>query len=112
MEQFKDIEVPGVFWGMATTEAAIWLQKVWNRTYSDMVEFNRIMARGKWLDPRGSQSEVVPNDEIGQVIRYKPVMGHKPEMMDVKGLPATYQQVLAQTAQSFMEDGCTPSGTG
>lgn len=103
IEQFKDIEVPGVFWGMATTEAAIWLQKVWNRQVSDIAEFNRTMARGKWLEPRNSQMEVIPDDAHGQRIKYTPVMGHKPEMMDIKGLPATYQQALNIVAGSFME---------
>jgi hypothetical protein len=102
-EQFKDIEVPGVFWGMATTEAAIWLQKVWNRQISDIAEFNRSMARGKWLIPRNSQLEVSPDDAHGQKLLYTPVMGHKPEMMDIKGLPATYKDALGIVAQSLME---------
>jgi len=103
LEQFKDIEIPGVFWGMATTEAAIWLQKVWNRQVSDIAEFNRIMARGKYLEPRGSAMEVVPDDSHGQRIKYTPVMGHKPEIMDLKGLPATYEQALRIVASSFMQ---------
>jgi hypothetical protein len=103
LEQFKDIEIPGVFWGMATTEAAIWLQKVWNRQVSDIAEFNRTMARGKWLEPRNSQMEVIPDDAHGQRIKYTPVMGHKPEMMDIKGLPSTYQQALQIVAGSLME---------
>jgi len=103
LEHFKDIEVPGIFWGMATTEAAIWLQKVWNRQLSDIAEFNRTMARGKWLVPRNSKMEVLPDDSHGQRLLYNPVMGHKPEMMDIKGLPATYQQALEIVSVSLME---------
>ena len=103
LEQFKDIEIPGVFWGMATTEAAIWLQKIWNRTESDIAEFNRSMARGKYLVPRNSNLEVAPDDAHGQVLLYTPVMGHKPEQMDIKGLPATYEQALRIVASSMME---------
>lgn len=103
LEHFKDIEIPGVFWGMATTEAAIWLQKVWNRQLSDIAEFNRTMARGKWLIPRNSQMEVLPDDTHGQKLLYNPVLGHKPEMMDLKGLPATYQLALEYVAVSLME---------
>jgi hypothetical protein len=103
LEHFKDNEIPGVFWGMATTEAAIWLQKVWNRTVSDIGEFNRVMARGKWLVPRNSKMEVLPDDSHGQRLLYTPVMGHKPDMMDIKGLPASYQQMLDILAREFME---------
>jgi len=103
MEHFKDIEIPGVFHGMATTEAAIWLQKIWNRTLGDIAEFNRVMARGKWLIPRNAKVETLPDDSHGQRILYNPVMGHKPEMMTIKGLPATYQQTLMIVASSLME---------
>lgn len=103
LEQFKDIEVPGVFWGMATTDAAIWLQKLWNRGLSDVAEFNRTMARGKWLIPRNAEVEVIPDDAHGQRILYNPVLGHKPEILTLKGLPQTYQQVFLLVAQSLME---------
>ena len=103
IEIFKDIEIPGVFWGMATTEAAIWLQKLWNRTLSDIAEFNRTMARGKWLIPRNSKMEVDIDDSIGQKLLYSPVLGHKPEMMTLEGLPASYQQTLSIVASSLMD---------
>ena len=103
MEQFKDIEIPGVFWGMATSEAAIWLQKIHNMTLSNIVEFNKIMAKGKYLVPKGSQMEVEPDDTHGQKLLYKPVMGHKPEILDLKGLPATYDKALMLVAQGLME---------
>ena len=103
MEQFKDIEVPGVFWGMATMEAAIWLQKIHNKTLSDIVEFNKIMARGKYLIPRGSKMEIEPDDTHGQKLLYTPVMGHKPEILDLKGLPATYDKALMLVANGLME---------
>lgn len=103
LEQFKDLEVPGVFHGMATTEVAIWLQKVWNRTISDIAEYNRTMARGKWLLPRNSNVEVAPDDTHGQRLYYTPVLGFKPEMLTIKGLPASYQQMLNTIANSFME---------
>jgi len=103
IEQFKDIEIPGVFYGMATTEAAIWLQKLHNRTLSDIAEYNRVMARGKWLIPRNAKVEVEMDDSHGQRILYSPVLGHKPEMITIKGLPASYQQTLMIVASSLME---------
>ena len=103
IEHFKDIEIPGVFWGMCETEAAIWLQKMHNRTLSDEAEFNRTMARGKWLVPKQSKLEVNPDDTHGQRLDYNPVMGHKPEMMTIKGLPASYEHLLNHIAISLME---------
>lgn len=103
MEQFKDLEIPGIFWGMSTTEVAIWLQKVWNRTVSDIAEFNRVMARGKWKVPRGCNLEVALDDTHGQMLKYTPVLGHSPEMMDIKGLPETYRTMLDIIANSLME---------
>lgn len=103
LEQFKDIEVPGVFHGMATSEVALWLQKLWNRHLSDVAEFNRTMARGKWLIPRNAEIEVIPDDQHGQRILYNPVLGHKPEILSLKGLPPTYQQVFMLVANSLME---------
>lgn len=103
IEHFKDNVVPGIYWGMATLEAAIWLQKLWNRTLSDIAEFNRSMARGKWLVPRAAQMSADPDDSHGQILNYNPVLGHKPEMMTLKGLPPTYMQLLDVIAQSLME---------
>lgn len=103
IEQFKDIEIPGVFWGMATTEAAIWLQKIHNKTLTDIVEFNKVMARGKYIAPKGSNMEVEPDDTHGQKILYTPVMGHKPEIMTLKGLPDTYRMALELVARGLME---------
>lgn len=103
MEHFKDVEIPGIFWGMATTEAAIWLQKLWNRTFSDIAEFNRTMGRGKWLVPRGTNMQADPDDTHGQKLVYTPKMGFKPEHLTLKGLPTSYQQVINIIAQSFME---------
>jgi len=103
IEQFKDIEIPGIFYGVATLESGIPLQKIHNKTLSDIVEFNKTMARGKYLVPRGSKMEVEPDDTHGQKLIYTPVLGHKPEIMDLKGLPATYDRALALVANGLME---------
>ena len=103
LEQFKDIEIPGIFWGMATCESAIWLQKLWNRTLSDIAEFNRTLGRGKWLIPQGANMQASPDDSFGQQLYYTPKMGYKPEHVTIKGLPQTYQQVLMVASQGFME---------
>lgn len=101
LSQFKDIDQPGIFWGKSTTEEAIPLQKVWNRTISSIDEYNRMIARGKGLVPRGSKLDTIPDTTHGEWIEYTPVLGHKPEIMNLKNLPTTYEQVLVHTNRSL-----------
>ena len=103
LEQFKDIDVPGVFWGKSKLEDAIGLQKTWNRTISSIDEFNRMIAKGKFLSPRGSRMEVAPDDTHGEIIEYTPVLGHKPDYMDIKGLPQSLLWSLETTQQSLKD---------
>ena len=103
IEQFKDIDVPGFFWGMATMQAAIGLQKSWNRTVSGIDEFNKKMAKGKGLVPRGCNIEALPDDNHGEWIEYTPYMGYKPEILQLKGLPQTYELMLTMVKSSLQD---------
>jgi len=101
MEHFKDIDVPGQFWGKATMEDAIPLQKTWNSTLSDIHEFNRTMGRGKYLIPDRSNFRIEFDNAMSQHIYYKPVMGHKPELMTIKNMPTSFGQTLELTWNSL-----------
>jgi hypothetical protein len=68
---------------------------------SSIDEYNRMIARGKGLVPRGSKLDTIPDNTHGEWIEYTPVLGHKPEIMDLKNLPQTYEQVLAHTNASI-----------
>lgn len=103
LEQFKDIEVPGMFWGKATLEEAIGLQRVWNRTLSGIDEYNRRMGKGQWLVPFGANFQQEPSDQHGYVNTYKPIMGHAPKHVDLKGLPSTYPLILESTRSSLQD---------
>ena len=103
LEQFKAIDIPGIFWGVCQVEYAITLQNRWNSTINGIDEYNRLCAKGKLLVPRNSKMETLPDDSHGEVITYKPVMGHKPEMLTLKGVPATYQTSLV-TIKDSMQD--------
>lgn len=103
LEQFKDIDVPGVFWGKAKIEEAITLQKTWNKTITSIDIFNQQIAKGKFLSPRGSRLEVAPDDTHGEILEYTPVLGHKPEYMDIKGLPQSLLWSLETTGQSLKD---------
>lgn len=102
-EQFKDIEVPGVFWGSATMEHGISLQKIHNRTLSSMDEYLSKLGKAKGLAPRKSRLEKMPDDLHGEWILYNPVMGHKPEISVPRPLPHTYGEVLNIVAKSFQD---------
>jgi len=103
LEHFRDIEIPGVYYGMATLEPAIWLQKLWNRSLSDLAEFNRTMGKGKWMAPLGANLQTVPDDSMGQILYYTPKMGIKPEHVAIRSLPPTYQEVMSLVANGLME---------
>ena len=101
IEHFKDIDVPGEFYGQATMENAIDLQKQWNKTVSSIMEFNHSMGKGKWLFPRNCNVQAVPDDTHGEALEYTPVMGHKPEHLTLKGLPSSYIVALTHIRLSF-----------
>ena len=101
IEHFKDIDIPGVFWGRATLTEAVPLQVRWNKTINSVDEFNQIAAKGKLLAPRGSALETIPDDTHGEVVYYKPVMGHQPTWMQLKGLPPSMELSLNTTKVSL-----------
>lgn len=101
MEHFKDLEMPGCFYGSCELEHGLGLQTRWNRTLNSIDDFNKEMAKGKWLIPRGANVEADPNDQHGEVIKYSPVIGHKPELVSLKGLPTTYPMILESTRVSL-----------
>lgn len=101
LEHFKDIDVPGSFWGKATLEDAIPLQVRWNTTINSIDEFNQTMGKGKWMVPHGSGFTVDPDDTHGEIIRYRPVMGHIPTLLTLKGLPNSYLITLNTIQESL-----------
>ena len=103
LAHFKDIDLPGIFWGQATLDLGIPLQRTWNRTISGVDEFNRVMGKGKWLVPRGSNLEAMPDDTHGEALLYTPQLGLKPEMMTMKSLPKTYELALGTTQRSLQD---------
>jgi len=103
LEHFKDIDIPGVFWGRATFTEAVPLQVRWNKTNNSVDEFNQVVGKGKLLTPKGSQLEVLPDDTHGETIQYKPVMGHVPKWMDLTELPRSIELSL-NTAKASLED--------
>lgn len=103
LEHFKDIDIPGMFWGSCKLEQAIGLQKTWNRIVSSVDEFNRICAKGKLLVPKGANLDADPDDTHGETLHYTPVLGHKPEWMSPPQMSATAQLGLQITSKSLQD---------
>uniref|UniRef100_A0A6M3L9G5 Putative portal protein n=1 Tax=viral metagenome TaxID=1070528 RepID=A0A6M3L9G5_9ZZZZ len=103
IEHFKDIDIPGMFWGTCKVEQGIGLQKTWNRNVSSVNEFNKVCAKGKLLVPKGAQLAADPDDTHGQKLTYVPVLGHKPEWMTPPQL-ATSATLGLQITKTSLED--------
>lgn len=101
MEHFKDIEYPGLFWGEAKVTHAIALQRSWNNDISSIEEFNQRMAKIKLRNPSGSNLTVVPDDQHGEVVNYKPVLGHKPEYMESRSTPPSLERNMERITFSM-----------
>jgi hypothetical protein len=83
LEHFKDLELPGVFYGDCRVSHSISLQRSWNNDVSSVEEFNKDVARAKLGVPKGSNIEVTPTNEHGEIIEYTPVLGHKPDFLSM-----------------------------
>jgi hypothetical protein len=100
---FRDVKIPGLFWGMATAEAAIPLQKDYNRIRSSVIEWVRTMAKGKWIAPTGSGlAPTAIDNEHGEVIYFSPKRGIMPQQVRIAPLPAAVLEALKLNEQSFM----------
>lgn len=100
--EFKHIQVPGRFWGMSALEAGIPHQKIINRIESQLVEIANKTARPALLIPHGSgivESQITSIP--GQIIKYNPVNGLRPEWQQAPQVPAYMMNMLDRAMQSL-----------
>jgi hypothetical protein len=103
LEHFKDIDVPGVFWGQATSSNALGLQFTWNTTLTSVAQYNHLVAKAKLFVPKGAKLAYGVDDQHGEEVSYTPIYGIKPEYLTLKGLPSTIDQIMALTKTSLMD---------
>jgi len=103
MEHFKEIDIPGEFYGKSTVMVSIPQQIRWNKTNNSMDNYNDKLSKGKILTPKRSGLEVAPDDEHGEVISYKPVMGHKPEQWNMQSMPSSITDTLGIVNNSVQD---------
>ena len=101
---FRDIAVPGVFWGWPTSYHAIFLQEDWNAIRSSISSYVRSMAKVKWVVPKGAGFKPGDlNDLHAEVLEYNPVRALPPQQTRISPLPRAVFEALAMIEASFMD---------
>jgi hypothetical protein len=98
----RSIKIPGNFWGKSTIERLIPLQRRYNALRNRKAEYLNRVVIGQWYEPEGSLSEDSElNDEPGNVIRYRPTAGHRPEPVQMPGLPSEFESEVHTLLSEF-----------
>lgn len=100
--KFGGIRVPGDVYDSSVVEHAIPLQKEYNRTISQIVEYKNLMVKPQIFAPVGSLRQRLTN-EPGAVFEYSPVAGLKPEPMQTPNLPPYVFEHLANVKSRIDE---------
>lgn len=98
----RSIKQPGRFWGKSCVERLIPIQRRYNALRNRKAEYLNRVVIGQWYEPEGSltdDSEL--NDEPGNVIRYRPTAGHKPEPVVQPGLPQEFESEVQTLLNEF-----------
>lgn len=103
--KIDEIQISGRFWGMATIEQLIPVQRNYNRARSQEVENRTLMGRPKILVPRTSKIRQTAFDaEAGEKVDYNPgPRGEKPELMWPQSTSAATQTEIQHTVNDFQE---------
>lgn len=98
----RSIKIPGNFWGKSVVERLLPLQRRYNALRNRKAEYLNRVVIGQWYEPEGSLSEDSElNDEPGNVIRYRPTSGHRPEPVQMAGLPAEFESEVQTLLNEF-----------
>lgn len=98
----RSIKKPGQFWGVSVVERLIPLQRRYNALRNRKAEYLNRVVIGQWYEPEGSLSEDTElNDEPGNIIRYRPTSGHKPEPVVQPGLPSEFETEVQTLLNEF-----------
>lgn len=98
--KFDDIAVSGSFWGNATMENIIPIQKGYNRTLSQILENANDTGNVKIMAPKGhGLHKEAYDDSAGEFIEYNE--GFKPEQLDPASMPAYIVNLLEVYDKNF-----------
>lgn len=68
--KYDDLEVPGRFWGQATIEQMIPLNKEYNKSISQLVETRNLISKPKWVAVKGTVGPNSITTEPAEVIEW------------------------------------------
>lgn len=95
--KFPGTTVPGAVYDDAVVSQVRSLQKEFNRTASQILEFKNMTVRPQWTAPVGSLRQRMTS-EPGAVWEYVPVAGFKPEPLPLSNLPSYIFETLNDLA--------------
>lgn len=98
----RSIKKPGQLWGVSVVERLVPLQRRYNAVRNRKAEYLNRVVIGQWYEPEGSLSEDSElNDEPGNIIRYRPTAGQRPEPVVQPGLPHEFETEIATLLAEF-----------
>lgn len=101
---FRCLLVPGVWFGDTFYNSARSTQVSYNHVMSNLMEHVKLTGNARMLVPIGSlESDQELTDEPGEIIKFYPEAGAKPEYMIPPQIPRWIQN-LADTLMSTMDD--------
>lgn len=103
VEHFKDIDVPGRFWGRSTLSYGLGLQERFDRTLDSIDTYNERMGKGRLLVPNQCNLTTNPSSEHGEILNYDPILGQSPKELGLNGLPQTYITIIDLTLRGFQD---------
>lgn len=93
------------FYTQATIERLIPIQRAYNDLKQSKIKNARLMAVGKWMNPKGSQvMESSLTDEEGEVIEYNPAVP-EPHQTNISPLPNYVENLEATLLNDFRDSG-------
>lgn len=101
----EDVVIPGRYYASSVMEQVVPLNRHYNEINAQIKEHHNLMAKGKWLVPRGSGIKVgMITNAPGEVIQFNP--GFMPTQAQIMPLPMT----IVEERNRVMSDYQTVSG--
>jgi hypothetical protein len=84
----EDVVIPGRYYASSVMEQVVPINRGYNELNAQIREHHNLMAKGKWLVPRGSGiKQGMISNAPGEVIQFNP--GFEPRQANIQSLPQT-----------------------
>ena len=107
----QHISIPGRVYGMSVIENLIPIQREYNKTRSQLIEYKNLMGCPQWIVPTGSLVDDI-TDEPGSIIEYNNGM-QPPRVVDIPPISAdVYRNLDLCTSEFFFISGQNETSHG